>query len=679
MKFDLGWLNEQLDGAPEPDVLAERLTACGFNVEVREPLAGTEVWDVDVTTNRPDVMNHRGLAREAAVACGISLQPHAFELVEKGDPAMASVAVAVEDPERCSRYVARVLRGVRMVESPAWLRARLERCGVRPINAVVDATNLVLLELGQPLHAFDLDLVAGRRIIVRRARPGERLVTLDGVERTLADDTLVIADAERAIALAGVMGGANTEISERTVDVVLESAHFEASGVRRTARALGMHTEASHRFERGADPEMAAWACDAAAALIARLTDARVAPERIDVFPRPRRAARLDLSVKALGRFAGFDYEPGEVTWILDGLGFAPDADGDRIMCTTPSWRVDVERTADLYEEIIRHVGYDVVPAVLPVLPTPPGERCGAWGLIDRARDAAVAAGLVEVVTYAFIDEASDALVTGSAMEPGDPLPLVNPLARTQSTMRRSLLPGLLGGVREALNQGERGLAVFEEGRVFWQREGRPGEAERLAIALAGVHGSWLRSEPVDFASLKGVVEAVATGIPLQTTGWRPGGGPWLEPGQGAEILDADGRVIGVAGRITDELLERWGLRQSVWVAELDLRSAAQPGVTSYRPLPRFPAVSADMTAEHDRTLAYAELERTAREAASELVERLELVARFEGEGLPPGRVRTTLRVVYRHTGRSLTQDEVNTEQAALRQRLAERLGVDFA
>jgi phenylalanyl-tRNA synthetase beta chain len=679
MRFDLGWLTEQLDGAPDPDLLAERLTACGFNVEVRESVAGTEVWDVDVTTNRPDAMNHRGLAREAAVACGIGLRSHAFELVEAGDPASTSVAVAVDDPERCSRYVARVVRGVRMVDSPAWIKARLDRCGVRPINAVVDATNLVLLELGQPLHAFDLDLVTGRRIVVRRARPGERLVTLDGVERTLTGDMLVIGDAERAIGLAGVMGGANSEISTRTVDVVLESAHFEAAGVRRTARLLGMHTEASHRFERGADPEMAAWACDAAAVLIARLTGGRVAPGRIDVHPRPLCSARVELSVAALGRFAGLDYEPAEVTRILDGLGFAPDVDGDLITCTVPSWRVDVERAADLYEEIIRHVGYDLVPAVLPVLPTPPGERCGAWGLVDRARDAAVSVGLVEVVTYAFIDDESDALVTGSATEPGDPLPLVNPLASTQSTMRRSLLPGLLGGVREALNQGERSVAVFEEGRVFWQRDGRPGEAERLAIALAGVHGSWLRVEPVDFASLKGVVEAVCAGIPLALAGWRPGGAPWLEPGRGAEILDADERVIGIAGRVADDLLQRWGVRQPTWVAELDLRSAAQPGVTSYQPLPRFPAVNADVTVEHDRSLAYAELERTAREAAASLVERLELVARFEGEGLPTGRVRTTLRIVYRHPERSLTQDEVNTEQAALRVRLAERLGVDFA
>jgi len=678
MRFDLAWLDELLDGAPEPDPLAERLTACGFNVEVRERVAGSEVWDVDVTTNRPDAMNHRGLAREAAVACDVPLRSHAFELVETGDPATDSVAVAVDDPERCTRYVARVVRGVRMVESPDWIRARLERCGVRPINAVVDATNLVLLELGQPLHAFDLDLVAGRRIIVRRARAGEKLVTLDGVERTLGDDMLVIADAERAIALAGVMGGADTEISERTVDVVLESAHFEAVGVRRTARALGMHTEASHRFERGADPEMAGWACDAAAALIAGLTGGRVAPGRVDVHPRPRPEVRLELSVAALARFAGLEIEPEEVMRILDGLGFAPAADGDRITCTVPSWRVDVERTADLYEEVIRHVGYDAVPAVLPVLPTPPGERCGGWGLIDRARDAAVSAGLAEVVTYAFIDGEDDALVTGSGMEPGDPLPLVNPLARTQATMRRSLLPGLLSGVREALNQGERGIAVFEEGRVFWQRDGRPGEAERLAIALAGVHGSWLGTAPVDFSALKGVVETVAAAIPLPLALWRPGGAPWLEPGRGAEILDGEGRVIGIAGEVADAQLERWGIRQPTWVAELDLRAATQPGVASYRPLPRFPAVTADVTVEHDRALTYAELERAAREAACELVERLELVARFEGEGLPRNRVRTTLRVVYRNPERSLTQDEVNAEQAALRGRLAERLGVDF-
>ncbi len=550
---------------------------------------------------------------------------------------------------------------------------------MRPINAVVDATNLVLLELGQPLHAFDLDTLAGRRIVVRRARSGERLTTIDGAERELTSDMLVIADSERAVALAGIMGGADTEISESTRDVLLESAHFDPLSVRRTARALGMHTEASHRFERGADPEMAATACDVAAALIAKLAGGTVCPGRIDAHPRPRTPGTVELTVDGVSRFAGLAIDRAKVLGILDGLGFAPEVSGDRIRCTVPSWRVDVERTADLYEEVIRHVGYDAVPSELPVLSTSPGERSPGWRLVDRARDAAVAAGLTEIVTYSFIDTAADELATGAPLEPGSPLPLENPLARTQATMRRSLLPGLLTALRDALNQGERSLAVFEQGRVFWLAGGEPAESERLAIAVTGVTGAWDRSEPVRFAALKGIVDAVAARAPMPALEWRRGGTPWLDEREGAVLVEPGGRVVGFAGLVAGAVADHLELRQAVYAAELDLAAAVEPVRPHFEPLPRFPAVTADMTVEHQSELTFADLEQAAQTAAGALVERLDLVARYEGGDLAPGMVRTTLRAVYRHGERSLTQDEVNAEQDALRGRLAEQLGVRFA
>ena len=271
MIFDSDWLIEFLDGAPDLDTLADRLTGCGCLVELREEGDGAEKWDVEVTTNRPDAMNHRGLAREASVAIGCRLRPLDFELSESNEDAAELATVEIVEPALCSRYVARVIRGVSVGPSPEWMQRRLINCGVRPINAVVDATNYVLLELGQPLHAFDLDLVRGRRIVVRPARDGEKLTTLDGEERKLDSSMLMIADGEGVIALAGIMGGADSEINDETTEVLLESAHFDALSVRRTARRLGIHTEASHRFERGTDPEMAATACDRAAALIADL------------------------------------------------------------------------------------------------------------------------------------------------------------------------------------------------------------------------------------------------------------------------------------------------------------------------------------------------------------------------------------------------------------------------
>jgi len=679
VRFSLDWLLEHLEAAPEADTLAQRLTECGFNVELREATVGGEVWDVEVTTNRPDVMNHRGLAREAAVATAVSLRELELGLEEDAEDASALASVTIDDPALCSRYVARIVRDVKVGDSPQWLKERLAQCGVRPVNAIVDATNYVLLDLGQPLHAFDLGHLRGARIIVRRARAGEALTTLDGERRVLDPSVLVIADSERAMALAGIMGGAETEIQPTTTSVLLESAHFDPVCVRRASRRLGLHTEASHRFERGGDPEMAATAADAAAALIVKLAGGRVCRGRIDVRPEGLRERHLTLAVSALSAFAGLEIATSEVVRILDGLEFRPRPEGDLVRCTVPPFRVDVERAADLYEEVIRHVGYDKVPSQLPVLTSAPGTRRGSWPLVDRARDAAVAAGLHEVMTYPFIDASDDELVATHPLCPGSPLPLENPLALTQNTMRRSLLPGLLAAARDNLNRGERSLTLFEQGRVFHQGSGTRVEAERLGIVLSGFAGSWASTTRIDFGHLKGIVEAVLERVPLLDLAWQRGGAPWFDESEAALLSTADGATVGVAGLLASERAAHWSVRQSLYVAELDLGAAeAEPPLPRYAELARFPVVVVDMTVEHPLALSFAELRRTICTLACEWVAQVELQARYTGEALAEGTVRTTLRLVYRHRDRSLTQEEVNAEQERLRERLAERLGVRF-
>ncbi len=679
MKFDVDWLSEHLESRCDLDTLAERLTACGCLVELREPVADTEVWDVEVTTNRPDVMNHRGLAREAAVAIGVGLKPIECSLQEDDEPTSGLAAVDIMEPELCARYVARIVRGVKIVESPAWLQRRLERCGIRPINAVVDATNYVLLDLGQPLHAFDLALLAGSRIVVRRALEGESLVTLDEVERTLTPADLVIADAERAVALAGIMGGAATEIDEGTTDILIESAHFDPLTVRRTSRRLGMHTEASHRFERGSDPEMAGAACDAAAALIARLTGGRVCRGRVDAYPRPWVATTLSFNVDSLSAFTGLEIADRDVVRILGGLGFEPRQQDRTVTVTPPSHRVDVERVADLYEEVLRHVGYGAIPSALPVLPTSPGRRHPNWRLVDRVRDAAVAVGLTEVMTWSFVDKEDDTLANTEPLVGGDPVDLDNPLAATQATLRRSLVPGLLNAARENLNRGERSLALFEQGRVFSSKDGVLHEGQRLGVVVSGPRGSD-DGTPPEFADLKGIVEAILDRVAYPEVAWRRGGGPWLAEAEGALLVSEGGEIAGWAGRLSRNLAERWLLRQPVYVAELDVDVAAvEPRLPQFEPLPRFPSVVADMTVEHDVGVTFMELVDVVRRLAGERVEQVELRARYTGDNLAPGTVRTTLRLVYRHPERSLTQDEVNEDQTRLRERMAERLGVRFA
>ncbi len=675
MKFDCQWLCEHLAGSPDEDLIVDRLTACGCLVELREPGDGAEIWDVEITTNRPDAMNHRGLAREAAVAASMDLRPLDFALEESDEEASSLASVEIAEGAACSRYVARIIRSVRVGPSPEWLQRRLLNCGVRPINAVVDATNYVLLELGQPLHAFDLDRVRGRKIIVRPAEDGEVLETLDGEERRLDPSMLMIADGAGVVALAGIMGGAESEIHDGTTDVLLESAHFDAVSVRRTARRLGMHTEASHRFERGCDPEMAAIACDRAAALIAELTGGSVCRGRIDVYPRHWKAPVMEFSLAALSAFAGLEIPRDRALSILAGLGFTPTGEGDLITVTIPSFRVDIERVPDVYEEIIRHVGYAAVPSRLPVLATPPGRRNPNWELVDRARDAAVGAGLAEVMNFSFIDPEDDELVASQCLCPGEALPLDNPLARTQGTMRRSLLPGMLAAAAATLNQGERDLAIFEQGRVFSRDPAGPREHERLAVVHT-LSGDGLEA---NFARLKGVVEHLRTKIGLPEMRWAPGGEPWLAAHSGAVLEADDGTAVGFAGMLSPTLAAKFAVRRELAVAELDLERAVAPPAARFVPLPRFPSVIADMTVEHPAALSFAQLEEVVRELTPNEVVSVGMAARYSGPGLAAGSVRTTLRLVYRHVDRSLTQEEVNAAQESLRQRLAERLGVSFA
>jgi phenylalanyl-tRNA synthetase beta chain len=678
MNFDAAWLMDLLEGAPGADELAERLTASGLLVELRTQGDGGEVWDVEVTTNRPDAMNHRGLAREAAVAAGATLKPFEFELEEGFESSSDLASVEIADPSMCTRFCARMIRGVTTASSPEWMQRRLINSGVRPISAIVDVTNYVLLELGQPLHAYDLAKVGGAKLTARRAVAGESLVTLDGETRKLEEGMPVIADEYEVVGLAGIMGGADSEIGDDTVDVLLEAANFDALSIRRAARRLGMHTEASHRFERGADPELPPVAVDYAAALIAAFTGGMVCEGRIDVRPRPWEPHRLSTTAPAVSEFIGLDVPIDRLATIAAGLELEPEVDGEALTVSVPSFRVDLEREADLIEEFVRHIGFDAVPARLPVLATAPGRRNPNWELVDRARDAAVSAGLAEVITWSFVDPASDTEVDAMPLCPGPAIGLDNPLASTQATMRRSLLPGLLGAVRDNLNQGERTVAVFEQGRVFWIADDQPAEGERLSVALVG--SSLVEDRAPEFLDLKGVVEALTDRLGLGEIQWRRGGAPWFDDNQAAVLSTADGRVVGCAGLVSDAVARRWDIKIPVFLSELDLTTAVREiPLQEFVELPRYPAVTADMTTEHSTSLSFAELTQAVAELAGDLVESIDLQARYTGKSLPPDTVRTTLRLTYRAGNRSLTQDEVNEQQGVLRRGLGDSLGVTFA
>jgi phenylalanyl-tRNA synthetase beta chain len=680
MKLSLAWLRDHLEGAPSADELAKRLTACGMNVEVREPAGPDEIWDVDVTTNRPDAMNHRGLAREAvAAACG-TLKPLAIKITEGATPVGTLARLTVEDAQGCPRYCARVVRGVKVGPSPAWLVERLQRCGVRPINNVVDATNCVLLDVGHPLHAFDLAFLKGQEIRVRRAHAGEPITTLDGVERKLTADDLVIADASRAVAVAGVMGAANSEIAPSTKDVLIESAYFDARSVRLTARRLGLKTEASHRFERGADRAMARTAVDLAAELIVRLAGGEVAAGVLDSNPDLPAPHEIPFSLSRLSAFVGCEI-PRELTLrVLTALELAPRIVGDAVTCTVPTHRVDLELAEDLYEEVLRHFGYENVPSVLPSAAMKPGARLGTWPLTERGRDALTAVGAAEAFTYAFVSEEIEAATAGSPLaDRGAVVALDNPLSARMAVMRRSLLAGLAEAAGGNLRRGAERVLLGEVGRVFFEKGGKVAEEERLAVAVAGAVGPWDALRQADFLDLKGVVEAVLAELGVSGTAWRHATAPVLAAGEQAEVV-RDGCVIAIAGRLADAVSTVFDIPATLWVAEIDLTAAvAAASVPTFEPLPRFPAVTADLTVRHKLTLPYDQLVAAITAAAPEWLEAVSPVVRYRGEGVASDEVKTTVRLTYRHGERSLTQDEVNAAHFALMDRLGRELAVSFS
>jgi len=474
MKISYNWLSELVTLTLNPKELAERLTMAGLAVEAVERIRDDHILDFDLTSNRPDALSHIGIAREAALICGTSLISRKRALNEGDESVEAAASVEILDPDLCPRYAARVVRQVKVGASPKWLVDRLESIGQRSVNNVADITNYVMFEMGQPTHAFDLDLLHSARIIVRRPRAGEEITTLDGFTRELAPEMLVIADADRPVAIAGVMGGADTEISDRTTNVLIESAYFNPSSIRHTAKALGMVTEASYRFARGVDFQAQVRAADRVAEMIAEIACGQVLKGSIDVYPAPITRDSGSLRESRIERLTGLKVPIQQASEILRGLGFDVELDDQqkRLRACPPSFRVDVSREEDLVEEVARHVGYDLVDVTLP-----------AWGGEGRylrgdshrrnVRRALISIGFDEAYSFSFVSGERDRLFRRG----GHAITIVNPIDVNQSEMRASLLTGLLDSVQHNFNQGTRDVKLFEMGRVFEaSSDERPGE-----------------------------------------------------------------------------------------------------------------------------------------------------------------------------------------------------------
>lgn len=666
MRLPLSWLAEFVDVPAEPRRLADELTLIGLAVDGIESDGKQAILDLDITTNRVDCMNVYGVARELSVRYRTPLRPLPLEVAESGAPAAQALAVAIEAPDLCPRFSARVLE-VRLGASPAWLRDRLEQVGVRPINNIVDLTNYVMMEMGHPSHAFDLSRVPGARLIARWGSGGETLTTLDGVLRTLpaAPRVGLVACPEGPLAVAGVMGGASSEVGDQTTLVALEAAYWDPLSVRRAAKSLGLRTEASHRFERGADPEATVRATSRIAHLLQKIGAGSVRPGVIDrVAARvPPRTATLRSRRVAL--VLGAAVEETRADQILSGLGFevAVSGDGERAV-KVPSWRGDVSREADLIEEIGRHWGLDRIAPTLPAGSAAVGLK--PWQARQRRlRELLVAAGLQEVQTLSFLPDIPG--FEGS----GPPLRLANPLAEDQALLRRSLVaPGLLASLRANLRQGRRSARLFEIGRVFLPADRLATEELRLGLLLSGERdfGHWSRrAAPVDFFDLTGLLALLAERLGLPRFELvREGCPAFLHPGKSA--LLRQGAPIGFVGALEPGLAERAELRDEVYVAELNLQAllAAEPAPLRVEPLARHPAVTRDVSIVCAAEAESAELVARARAAGGALLRSVTVADRYQGPPVPEGRVSLMLALVYQDPARTLASGEVDQSVAAV-------------
>jgi phenylalanyl-tRNA synthetase beta chain len=696
MKFSLEWIGDRvaIADAGGPNGVRQLLDRAGLPVESAEGEGEGAVFDVEITPNRPDAMSHRGLAREVAAMAGLPFRDSGGESSEppsSGPPVeeLASVEIAV--PRLCRRFGARVVRGIASVPSSGMVRARLGAIGAKSIDAAVDATNYALWDLGQPLHAFDLDKLSGGRVVVRKARRGEKLVTLDGVERALEPSDVVVADGERPVSLAGIMGGLDTAVSRTTTNVLLEAAWWDPVSIRRTSRRLGMHTDASHRFERGADPEAIPEALDLAARLLLGAAGGTLAPGRIDArgasFPRRRVVLRLE-RVRLLAGDPRIDLDFAAAALTRLGFGIARKT-ARRLTAEVPSYRPDVSIEEDLVEEVLRVWGYDRLPSRLPA-------TAGAGGYLEPRRiiedalsDEAAAAGFHETYSYPFVDRESDESsfgpwleATGTAKEP---LSLANPVDASKRDLRATLLPAILDAASRNFRHGARQVALFEVGRAFGSQGDialpETFESRRLAFALGGeARPHWSApadSRGADFHDAKGLVERLLERwVPAEELAWRVFGAPAFVAGAAARCETKSGALLGVVGIVGRAEREKRRLPDGVSAGEILVDAIPLEGrAVRFRPFSLFPPIVADLSYSLPSGVAWETVDAFARDLGLANLESLRLFDRYSGPGVPDGHVKTTVRLTFRSADRTLGQDEVNAERDRLASALREKFG----
>ena len=627
------------------------------------------ILDINITPNRSDCLCVLGIAREVAALTGKPLRFPVDKKAEKDPPADRLTSVTLERADLCPRYVAKLILGVRIGPSPFWMRRRLEACGVRAISNIVDVTNYVMLEMGQPLHAFDLHRLEEKRIVVRTVAPGFTFTTLDGADRKMSRDALMICDGKKPVALAGIMGGLNSEIEEDTNDILLESAYFDPMGIRRTSKQLGLSTEASIRFERGIDPNGSLRAAERAADLMAALAGGTVSRGAVDAYPQKIDPLQIPLRVSRVNQILGTSIKAREIQTHLKNLQLEVREDGaDSFRVTAPTFRVDLTREIDLIEEVARLHGFHRIPVTLPSGTVSPEKKTPMQVGMEKAKGLLTGFGFWEVITYSFV---SSQVLLDLRISPNDrkgrALRIQNPLSEDQAVMRTTLVPGLLQTVRSNFYRKNLDLKLFELGRVFFPRgpEDLPEEVEFLGGVLSGLREeeSWAKSRAeCDFFDLKGTVEGLFEGMGVRGFQFLPDDQiPFLHPGKACKVF-AGGEEIGILGEVNPGVGELFDLKEKVFLFELDFHKVVgrMTERRAFTPLPRYPAVARDLAVVVDESVAAGDVLQALWKASEGWAKEIRLFDLYRGNPVPSGRKSLAFRLVYQKEDRTLTDREVN-------------------
>ena len=638
------------------------------------------VMEIAITPNRPDCLSFVGVAREIAASTGAVVKYPEIQIQEQGVSVNELASVIVHDSVRCPRYSCRIITGLRVAPSPKWLKTKLDACGIRSINNVVDVTNFVLLELGQPLHAFDYDLLKERQIVVRTAEDGERITTLDGVERTLTAEDLLICDGKNPVALAGVMGGADTEVSEGTVNILLESAYFSPDTVRKTSKQTGLSSESSYIFERGVDPNGVVCALDRAAALTRNLAGGELAGGAIDDYPEKIEPATVSLSRKRLSSIIGIDIKPEDILSITKGLGFETVSSSENeFSFRIPTYRFDITREIDLVEEIARLYGYDNVPVTLPSAIMKTDTKSMPVYVREKFKEIMISNGFLEAINYSFEDGKLLKNFNDSST-----LDIINPLASDASSMRTSLLPGLVKNAVMNLNHQAAEVRLFEIGNVYIPRESGqlPLEIPEFACVAAGrkLPEIWSPSD-FDYFDLKNILEIAFSSLSLNRVSFvSKVDNLYLHPGKSAAMQYA-GKTLGVIGELHPALADKLEVSRQLIVCEIDLSEVLD--VTDeiskkFSPLPRYPSVRRDIAFIVDENVTAGSLLDEIAAMGIKLIEDSVVFDVFSGRSLEPGKKSMAVSLQLRAEDKTLTDDEINKVQEKVLKKLGLSLGAEL-